>query len=530
MKRIKLLNLVFSIFVSISINLKILIDHNLNSFIKNNNFNILFIIKIIIITLLVYLLLELLFFLIDKIPLKNKKLILTKKKIIIIFMCIFISSIMYLLNHFPAVYLNDTVFMFYSPILRGAPIIYSLFLAAFYRTLSSIISKTATVFIISLVQGLVASIILTYIVVWFNNRIKNKILTIILFLYYALLPIIANYNIALNKDSLFSLFMLLFFTFIFDIVESKEKLLSDKNVLTLLVTTSCLLTCIRNNGFYISIISILIVFIIYGIKKYKKECSVVLISIFLFSLIPVILSHVLHAQQLKREYYGIPIQQVCYLVKYHPERLNEKDYQFLSKIIKDPKKTIDKKYDVYTVDFIKFDKNFKYEDFNKYSKEFLLLWIRKFPKNISSYTKSYLLNSYHLWSLNKMEKNQSIFEYVSMDDMDGETIYNQYIFPQRIQNKFNSYYAKFNKYLNPAGCFMLLVIMNLYAYYRKKKEIFIISIPLFIIWIILMIGSPMSSALRYMAPYIYILPIIGLYTFKITRKGGKNGRVKSSKA
>ena len=529
MKRIKLLNLIFSIFVSISINLKLLIDNNLNSFIKNNTINILFIIKIIILTILVYFLLELLFYLIDKIPLKNKKLILTKKKIIIIFMCIFLSSFMYLLIHYPAVYLNDTVFMFYSPILRGAPIIYSLFLAAAFRILTTIFNKTVTVFIISLVQGIIASVILTYVVVWFNNKVKNKILTIILILYYALLPIIANYNIALNKDSLFSLLMLLFFTFIYDIVESKGKLLSDKNTLFLLITISCLLTCIRNNGLYISLISILIIFIVYGIKKYKKECIIVMVSIFMFSLIPVILTNAVHAQQLKREYYGIPIQQVCYLVKYHPEKLNKKDYQMLSKIIKEPKKTIDKNYDVFTVDPIKFDKNFDSDNFNKYSKDFLLLWIRKYPKNISSYTKSYLLNSYHLWSINKMVKDQSIFEVVFMDDIDGEIIYNQPVIPQEIHYKLNSFYSIVNKYLNPAGCFILLVIMNLYGYYKKKKEIIIISIPLFVVWIILMMGSPMSSALRYMAPYIYILPIIGLYTFKITRKGGKNGRTKSSK-
>ncbi len=57
MKKIKLLNLIFSIFVSISINLKLLIDNNLNSFIKTNPINILFIIKIIILTIIIYLLL-----------------------------------------------------------------------------------------------------------------------------------------------------------------------------------------------------------------------------------------------------------------------------------------------------------------------------------------------------------------------------------------------------------------------------------------------------------------------------------------
>ena len=63
------------------------------------------------------------------------------------------------------------------------------------------------------------------------------------------------------------------------------------------------------------------------------------------------------------------------------------------------------------------------------------------------------------------------------------------------------------------------MIINVYVYTRDKNEIIIISFPLIILWIILMLGTPFSSALRYMAPYLYILPMIILYGFMITREG-----------
>ena len=44
-----------------------------------------------------------------------------------------------------------------------------------------------------------------------------------------------------------------------------------------------------------------------------------------------------------------------------------------------------------------------------------------------------------------------------------------------------------------------------------------------------MLGTPLSSALRYMSPYIYILPIILLYTFKVTRENDLDGSRKKSK-
>ena len=147
MKRIKLLNLLFSIFVSISINIKLLIDKNLNNFIRYNQISFVFIMKLIILTILIYLFLELLFYLVDKIPLKKKKIALNKVKIIIIFLFIFISSMIYLISHYPGVYMNDTIFMIIAPIMRGAPVIFSLFLASLFKILSTIgMSSSVAIF------------------------------------------------------------------------------------------------------------------------------------------------------------------------------------------------------------------------------------------------------------------------------------------------------------------------------------------------------------------------------------------------
>ena len=64
---------------------------------------------------------------------------------------------------------------------------------------------------------------------------------------------------------------------------------------------------------------------------------------------------------------------------------------------------------------------------------------------------------------------------------------------------------------------------------EKRKDVLIISLPLIILWIVLMLGTPLSGALRYMAPYLYILPIIILYTFSITREDDINENKRKSK-
>ena len=530
MKRINILNLIFSIFLSISINLKLVIDKNLDYFIKKFHIDIMFIIKVILLSILIYFLLKVLFLLFDKIPLKNKKLILDKKKTILIFISIFITSMLYLIVYYPATFLNDTLYMLYGPLHRGSPIIYGIFMSILFFSLKSFVTPTIAVFIMSIIQAIVASIILTYVITWFNKRFNNEILTIILICYYVFMPIIASYNIALNKDSPFSLMILLFFVFIFEIVESKGKVLTDKKFLLNIFLASIFASYIRNNGLFVVLTSLLIVFSIYGFKKYRKQSLIVLSLVVMFSFVPPIASKLLHAEHLKREWYTVPIQQVGYLGKYHSNRLTDEDYKVLSKFINNPKKTLKKHYDVFTVDELKFNKNFDRYKFNDYSKEFLHLWISKYPNNISPYTKSYLLNSYHLWSINKFDRSQSVIYGTAVFGIKkSRHIYHKEILPKNIQEKLLRFYYKTCVYLNPAACFILLLIINLYALERKKKDIVVLSVPLLSLWFVLILGSPYSSALRYMAPYIYILPILMLYTFKITRKDVRNGLSRKSK-
>ena len=530
MKKINIIQLIFSILLSITIHLGMVIEEDVNYFINNFHVDLFFILKVIISSIFIYLFIRELFYWLDQIPFRKRKIDLSQKKIVLIFLSILIMAIIYLIIFYPAVYLNDTPFMLYSPIHRGHPVIYGIFMSILFFSLIPLVGSTVAVFIMSIMQAVLASIILTYVIVWFHRKFNHKILTILLICYYVFFLIVTCYNVALNKDSPFSLMILLLFVFIYEIADTKGKVLAEKKFLFKLLFVSCLAMYIRNNGFHLVFSTLIVVFAVYGFKKYRKQCIIMLISILLLSFVPSIVVNLLHGDRLKREWYAVPIQQVCYVVKYHPERLTDDDYKVLSKFIKNPKKTIYDNYDVYTVDMIKYNKNFDYYKFNRYSKEFLLLWIRKFPSNISSYTKSYLLNTYHMWFVHKLDKSQSVFAStttigVALD----KQIYHKELFPRNIQEKLVSFYYNHCTYLNPAGCFVLLIVVVLYALERKKKEVLMISSPLILLWFILMLVSPYSSALRYMAPYIYILPIIMLYTFKITRKDDKNELFKKSK-
>ena len=129
MKKINYPILILSLFLSISINLKIIIDNSLDKFIKSFHINFFFISKVVILCVIFYFLFYYLFKLIDKIPLSKNKLTLNKKNIVFIFLVIFVPTMIYLLSHYPGVYLNDTMFMLYYPVSKMNPVIYGMFIS-----------------------------------------------------------------------------------------------------------------------------------------------------------------------------------------------------------------------------------------------------------------------------------------------------------------------------------------------------------------------------------------------------------------
>ncbi|MBQ8193455.1 MAG: hypothetical protein IJZ46_05240 [Bacilli bacterium] len=520
MKRIKWFNLIFSILLSLSINLKVVVNKSLDYFIKEFKFDFNFLINNIILSVIIYFILLFIFKLLDKIKIKNSNLFIDKNKKILVFFSIFITTIIFLLVYYPGVYLNDTYYMLYGPIKfsNGHPLFLNLTWSILFFTLKIYFSSSFSIFIMSFIQSIISAVVLTYIVVWFNKKIKNKTFTILLILYYIFIPIVSNYNMALNKDSIYTLMFLLFLTLYYEIIETKGNILSNRKFIFKLIIVSIFMMYTRNNGFYIIVPSMVVLLFVYGIKKYYKSILSFLVIISVLSFIPTCISKSFNVEYLKREKYALPIQQVCYLVKYYPDKLDKSDYDLLDKIIINSRETISNKYNVYKVDDIKFDSNFKDAAFNKYEKEFASLWLNKMPNNIDSYLKSYLLNNYHLWAIDELVKKQSVILEASITGLPKEhQVINKRILPKGIHNFLSSYYETFTTFFNPALSFIILFLFNVYSLYHKNKKLVIFSFPLTITWFGSLIVSPLSSALRYMAIYIYMLPIIIFLILKETR-------------
>ena len=177
MKRIKWFNLLFSILLSLSINLKVVINKGLDYFIKEFKFDFNFLINNIILCVVIYFIILLIFKLLDKIKIKNTDLFIDKNKKILVFFSIFITTIIFLLVYYPGVFLNDTYCMLYGPIKfsNGHPLFLNLTWSILFFALKIYFSSSFSIFIMSFIQSIISAVVLTYIVVWFNKKIKKVI-------------------------------------------------------------------------------------------------------------------------------------------------------------------------------------------------------------------------------------------------------------------------------------------------------------------------------------------------------------------
>ncbi len=508
----KIIYLLFSLLLSIEILLSYNIgniDNYPENFINNFHFNSTFFIKAIILTIPIYLLLKIALLLINQIRINKTSINNNKSFLLLVFISLTITNLIFLITYFPGSNMNDTLYIINNPIAYSTqhPIFYNLILSIpfkiFYKITSNI---NISFFIISFIQILFMNAIITYIIYWINKSIHNKILTILTFLYFLLLPIVSNYNSVLIKDSLFSGLLLLHIPIIYNIINNNKS--NNKYIFIILLLT----VLIRNNGLYIVIFEAIV------LSLYTKK-NFFIKSLVLIIIINSIPNLILNNKQLFQEKIAIPIQQISYVTKYKENTIANKDKQYLNKIMKI--NDIKNYYNPYNVDTIKWNSNFNRQYLDKTKKDFLILWVKLLKNNKEEYIKSYLLETYHLWSINEFKTTQSRFLGIDKSDYNETTfnmLENKRVFPKSIHNKLKTYYEKTTIFFNNGTCIWILLFLLTIIINKKKYKYILLFLPFIGLYLTLLISAPISYAFRYMSPILYSLPILIIVTLKINKK------------
>ena len=427
------------------------------------------------------------------------------------FIIIFGVYLVYYLIYYPGILTGDSIDEI-NMILGNVPlndhhtVFHVLFLLIPFK-ITSIFTDNINVCIgiITLLQIILMSLILSYSINYLYKKNTPKVILIGLILYYALLPINGFYSITMWKDIIFSILIVL-------LTIQCQKLIEKKNDITIknsysFVITSILVILARNNAIYMYIILALLTLIIFR----KKILTILLMFIIIFGTYFTIKGPIYNYFKIEKssssEYIAIPLQQIGRMA-YKNIKFTKYEEKEISKII--PISKLKKVYTPDIVDPIKFDDDYNKDVFENNKEKYFKIWLGLCIKHPVVAVESYLTSTLGYWY-------PGVEYWVTIDKIDSNDlgIKNVSIVPDSIRNKFSKITSTKIPLLGFTKCIGLCIwtifILAYIAIKKKRKEVLYSFVPVIGIWLTLLLATPVIAEFRYIYCAYLCLPIyIGL--------------------
>ena len=439
---------------------------------------------------------------------------------------LFIAWIPYLLAFFPCIGAADTYYILRNMIGISVqhPFFYNLFIGIPSKV-SLFLFNTMTygLFFSTLIQMLFMSYSISYMIVWINNKLKNRYIVYILVLYFAITPIIIDYSITAIKDTIFSVTIMLWIPLLYEIFVDNRNIFDTKANKFNFCVLAFLTMAMRNNGKFIFII--ILFFLMYKCIKERKQLLKYGISLLIICSLPnFVLSNFFNKPQLFQEAVAIPIQQLARTVTLNG-KLNNESKDYLNKII--PLEKLKKSYDPFRVDPIKWNKNFNRNYLQKSKQNFIKTWGKEFWNNKRIYLDAWTLQTYACWANSTPTwGSQSKFGLSMTDDVlkskkppnHSKLKVSSINLPKQFKEILGNHLFKHSDYINPGNCFWILSYIALLLISKNKHSELIVLLPIFLCWVSLMLAVPLSTAYRYAFIYPLCLPFLVFIPFIIKER------------
>ncbi len=524
----KILIIIFSIILSfvaiIGIKLNIESDLVSGSYINNymNNFKYTDIIVLIFLTIDNYILIIYIKYILNKYLNKikiNKNVgINSKLEVLFLTLILFIMYIPWLATYYPGIILADTITpirqaLNLEPLTNKYTIFYT-FLIKICIFISNIFHGNASIglFLLTIFQLIYIAFSESYMINWLKNKGINKIVIIILVLYFGLKPFYVAQNISMSRDPIFSISIMLLTLNLIDYIISNGKLIKNKWYIIKNILLVILICITRNNGFCVLLFTALIIFIIKIFKSTKikyKFFGFLTLSVGLIYLC--ILSPIYSKLDIKEPFIdtvSTMMQQVAYTVTYNG-KINSQEKEYLNNLM-----PLDKYKEYYKpcwIDMFKWSSEFNDKFLEDNKPEFFKTYFSMLIKNPYKFFKGYVLNTYGYWvfnryELNEVDNNITISDYnrINYGIVDG--IYNINILENKLFN-FKDIFILNDKHISLAIINWFILFICLLAIINKKSVYITALAPSLGLFVSLLLATPNAYWQRYGLAEYYLLPI-----------------------
>lgn len=336
-------------------------------------------------------------------------------------------------------------------------------------------------------------------------------------LFYSVFPLWSAYARTAVKDTLFYPMFILFVLFFFEIILSRGTILEQKNTNVVFLFLSILLCLVRHNGIYIVCASF--PFCIWWCKKYRKQCVVLFLILFLFlgSYQKLFLPIIGVTPGGTQEMLSIPFQQTARYVKYHKSEITASEERDIRKVL--DYDSIGKNYNPDLSDPVKNT----YTQDDEYLGRYFSTWIEQLKKHPTTYIQATLNGTYGYWGY--MSEIRYPYGYYSQPESMNEYQKKYKIkFSDATKNLREKYErgleivfikTPFNLLTKPMiytwGFVVLLGFCIGSTLYRKYCIAFLPVIVSFLICL----ASPVNGDMRYMLPlsstlFLYLAFVYGI--------------------
>lgn len=436
----------------------------------------------------------------------------SKKVFFRYFLIILVGYLLYFVRFFPAIMTPDSYYVLHYAnnfILSDFhPFVHTWFVGIFFHLGKYLFGDlTLAVGFTTFVQMSLLALIFSYGVYYFYKKGLNKKICLFLVLFFALHPLHAHYSITLWRDILFGGSFVIIFISLIEFLDSTKKI-SKKYVFLFMVGIMVLLF-FRNNGIYIYLF--MIPFLIGILKNNRIFISSLCFSILIFYF--VIKGPVFNYFNIKKttsvEAYSVPLQQISRVIASGRDISNE-DTKYLIKLFSNYD-SINEIYNPVISDPIK---NITSNDVLSEDKiNFFKVWFNNFIKYPNVYVEAYFLQTLGYWYPDVIYwatagESTHIFDEEKVDTKPLTPSWYNSIIDLTISRNL----PLCDILWSVALPFLLICISSFMLCYMKKYKYLLCFVPLFGLWLSIMVATPVFCELRYVyglftcLPFCLILP------------------------
>ena len=432
---------------------------------------------------------------------------------LISFIVIFLAWIPYFLSYYPATITPDSVGELtqivdnFTHISNHHPVIHVLFIAIPFKIGMALFNNiNSAVALSTITQMIILASIFAYLIKFlYEHKIKALILVLIV-LYFAFVPMHGYYSIVMWKDVIFAGCLLLLTIQTIKLYEKKK--ITIKNSISFIII-SILTVLFRNNAIYMYFIYAFLAFVFFR-KDYKQLIAIFAIVFGTYFIIngPVY-NYFDVTRSASSEYIAMPMQQIGRMAFKNVE-FNQEEKELLNKLM--PLEEMKKNYNPQVSDGIKFNKNYNAQVFDNNKAAYFKLWVRLVFKHPSIASEAYLTSTLGYWYPGVM--------YWSVANNIEENELGVYTSP-KISNKVIDFTKKIEKRDYPiinitwsiGLCFWILVLCIYICKQKQGWKSLYVYVPVFGIWLTMLIASPVYAEFRYVYGAFTCLPLLMIYPF-----------------